>query len=507
MANRKSNPGAPIKSVRRRLWLLLFRAFGVVVLMIVALTLIATFMVLGNQTSQNPYYQSPMAYLLMSYYQGRGDWQGVEGLLEGDNGLSIPYLRREWQHSRLLDASGRVLVDKGQAASELVGEVYTAGARETAISLVSAGQVVGTLIVDGNWSVSPLGFGLDLFPPIIIASILLGFMTWVIGLLLMRRVVDPLAEVIAAAQGVAGGDFTVRVPLHKRHDDLYALSASFNQMTTSLQRNDEQRRAMLADVAHELRTPLTILRGRLEGILDGIYAADAAHIAPALEEVYLLDCLVDDLRLLTLAEARQLPMELRPVDLEELAEKVVNTFEAEAAEQNIRLCANEPGVGDSAGPAFTVCADPQRLEQVLSNLIGNALRYVPNGGAVIVNLCAPPQPTQIHSSAANGLENGSSRWVALTVSDDGPGVPQAELDYLFDRFWRGEKSRGRATGGSGLGLTIAKQLIEAMGGEIWARNSGRRRVGGGVQTAAGCGGLRITDCCQRILTQIERIRE
>lgn len=446
MANRKANLQESIKSVRMRLWLLLLRGFGVVVLLIVALFLAATLVVLGRQTNRNPYYRAPLAYLLMSYYQGRGSWQGVAGLLERQDGLDIPYLRRTWDHSRLLDASGVLLVENGRGDGEGIGMEYPLQPGEARVALVSGGQAVGYLIIEQSRSFSPFGFGQELILPLTGVSLLLGLLTVVIGMLLMRRVVEPLAEVITAAQSVAGGDFAARVPLHQHRDDLYALSASFNQMAASLQQSDEQRRAMLADVAHELRTPLSILRGRLEGIVDGIYTADPAHIAPALEEVYLLDCLVDDLRLLTLAEAGKLEMEPRAFDLGELAEKVVNTFEAEAVEHEIRLCA------ELSGQERGVLADPQRVEQVISNLIANALRYVPAGGCITVSVEA-----RAHS-------------VALVVTDDGPGVAEADLPYLFDRFWRGEKSRGRATGGAGLGLAIAKQLIEAMDGEIWALN-------------------------------------
>ena len=159
-------------------------------------------------------------------------------------------------------------------------------------------------------------FIFSLIGPTAVISILLGILTLIIGLLLMRRMINPLAEVIAAAQAVSQGDLTARVPVRTQNDDLSALSDHFNHMANELERSDNQRRNMLADIAHELRTPITILRGRLEGILDGVYPADEAHIAPALEETYLLERLVEDLRLLALAEANQLRFELKPVRLE-----------------------------------------------------------------------------------------------------------------------------------------------------------------------------------------------
>jgi len=274
----------------------------------------------------------------------------------------------------------------------------------------------------------------------------------VIGLLLTRRMVLPLAEVTAAAKEVADGDLSARVRV-EGPDDLKILSDSFNQMADALERNDRERRDMLADIAHELRTPLTVLRGKLEGILDGIYPADQEHIVPALEETYLLERLVDDLRLLTLAESRQLPFEKKELDLSDLSRHVISLFQAQAEENKIQL---ELEGADSHPQALL---DPQRTEQVIGNLIGNALRYVPEGGRVWVDV----------------RRDGDT--VLVSVNDNGPGVPEDELPHLFNRFWRGDKSRTRASGGAGLGLAIARQLVEAQGGRISAADL----PGGGLQ--------------------------
>jgi two-component system OmpR family sensor kinase/two-component system sensor histidine kinase BaeS len=262
--------------------------------------------------------------------------------------------------------------------------------------------------------------------------------------------INPLSEVIAAAQAVSQGDLSARVPVDARNDDLTALSIHFNHMADELERSDRQRRNLLADIAHELRTPITILRGRLEGILDGVYPADEAHIAPALEETYLLERLVEDLRLLALAESNQLRFELKPINLTELAKTILGLFSAQAGERNVQLKmeaeANIP----------EVMVDPQRFQQVVGNLIDNSLRYTPEGSTIDLI---------IHRQ-----ENS----VELTVADEGPGIPEAELEHVFDRFWRGDKSRARSTGGAGLGLSIARQLVEAQGGKITAHNRPER---------------------------------
>jgi signal transduction histidine kinase len=277
--------------------------------------------------------------------------------------------------------------------------------------------------------------------PLTVISFFTGGVTLLIGLLLMRRVVTPLADVIAAAQSVAAGDLTTRVAVCGP-GDLRDLSESFNHMADALQRSDGERRALLADVAHELRTPLTVIRGRLEGVVDGIYPADEAHVAPVLEETYVLERLVEDLRQLTLAEMQQLPFDRRAIDLGEIVARTVDLFSAEAAEAEIELLAHmEPDL-----PLVT--ADPQRVGQVIGNLLNNALRYTPRTGQVTVYV----------EKVVQG--------VRVAVTDTGEGMAADDLPHIFDRFYRGEKSRARARGGAGLGLAIAKAWVQAMGGEI-----------------------------------------
>jgi two-component system OmpR family sensor kinase/two-component system sensor histidine kinase BaeS len=276
-------------------------------------------------------------------------------------------------------------------------------------------------------------------------SIFGGLLTIIFGILLTRRVVYPLAEVIAASQAVTRGDLSARVEVGGS-SDIRDLTDNFNRMADSLEENETQRRNLLADVAHELRTPLTVMRGKLEGILDGVYSPDENHIAPVLEETYLLERLVEDLRLLTLAETRQIHFEIKEVDLDFLVGRLIPLFEAQASEKGIALRAQ------TAPNLPAVMADPQRLEQVIGNLLSNSLRHVPEGGEIIIET----------SETASGLR--------VSILDNGPGVPEADIPHLFERFWRGEKSRTRSAGGAGLGLAIAKQLVEAQGGTIQAQN-------------------------------------
>jgi two-component system OmpR family sensor kinase/two-component system sensor histidine kinase BaeS len=438
------------RSIRRRLLMLLLRAFGTVVFLTVSFILIVSAVVIARNTGTNPFYRSPTAIILETYYLGHGSWQGVEAVLEERTNTSIRALRPDWDRTILLDADGKVVLDHGLADSPLVGTVFTPRANEIGQPLTINGSLVGMILVDRGTPPRVVQLIYTLIGPTAIISVLLGILTLIIGLLLMRRMINPLSEVIAAAQAVSQGDLTARVPVHAQKDDLSALSDHFNHMADELERSDTQRRNLFADIAHELRTPITILRGRLEGILDGVYPPDEAHIAPALEETYLLERLVEDLRLLALAEANQLRFELKPVRLSELTETTLGLFSAQAAEKNINLQL------EAAPDLPEVMVDPQRFQQVIGNLIDNALRYAPEDSSINLSI--------------KHLEN----IIELTVGDRGPGIPEDELAHVFNRFWRGEKSRARSTGGAGLGLSIARQLVEAQGGKITARNRSPR---------------------------------
>jgi len=445
-----SNFNPSINSIRRRLILILIKAFGIVVLLTVGLTVIITILRISLESDRNPFYRSPVANLLESYYLGHGSWEGVQVITQENNNPSIRALGPAWLHTVLVDGSGRIVLENGRVDIPGIGSQYKPRLKDNNIDLVVSGEIIGRLYQVN--SPVPHGWSLvfPLIPSILLVSLFTGLVTLVIGILLMNRIVNPLAEVVAAAQAVTDGNLAVRVPVRGRKDDLYALSDHFNNMAETLERNDRERRGLLADIAHELRTPLTVLRGRLEGLLDGVYPATKKYIAPALTETYLLERLVDDLRLLTLAEARQLHIELKPVETQVLVANVMDLFEAQAIEQKISLTLiAEPNL-----PA--ILADPQRLEQVIGNLLDNALRYSSEGSQVEITIRLV------------------KKAVEITVADTGPGVAEAELPLIFNRFWRSDKSRTRSTGGAGLGLAIVRQLVEAQGGTVMAANRPER---------------------------------
>ncbi|HQV28763.1 MAG TPA: HAMP domain-containing sensor histidine kinase [Thermoflexales bacterium] len=291
------------------------------------------------------------------------------------------------------------------------------------------------------------------FPPRGVAPSLwatrVGGLIWfvAVGLIIVmvirgaRRLIGPISDVMLAAQRVEGGDYAVRVR-ERGPRDVRRLSRAFNAMASRLERNEQDRRRLLADVTHELRTPLTIAQGQLEGLLDGVYPRDDAHLSVALEETRVMARLIEDLRTLTLSEAGSLKLERESVDPGELIADVAAAFGAPAAQAGVRLSANaEPQL-----PALD--ADPTRLREVLSNLVSNALRYTPADGEISIR----------------AARAGDS--VSLSVSDTGRGIPDSDLPHIFDRFYKGADSRG-----TGLGLAIAKSLVEAHGGAITAESA------------------------------------
>lgn len=266
-----------------------------------------------------------------------------------------------------------------------------------------------------------------------------------IGFVLFRGITRPVAELKGAAQSISDGDLSTRVDI-RSGDELAELGSSFNAMASSLQRDEQLRRDMTADVAHELRTPLTVVQSNLEAMLDGVYPMDAEHLSSVLAQSRLLSRLVEDLRTLALAEAGQLALDRQPVDLDRLVTAIADAFRPRASEKGVSI------VIDTAPDLPQVSLDSQRMSQVLSNLLENALRYTPRGGHIAI-----------------GVQRADNRRVLVNVTDSGSGIPAEDLPFIFERFYRADKSRARVEGGSGLGLAIAKSIVEAHGGSILAR--------------------------------------
>jgi signal transduction histidine kinase len=424
-----------VGEIRRRLLFLLLRAFAIVLFLSF---LFFTFTLGYFLTSSATPVPLPFSSTLEGYYLAKGNWGGVESVFDSIRGFDS-------RRVLLLDAGHHIVLDRRVVSSLPIGSTFLPQENDRVLNLTVRGKLVGYLVFTPYTFTQRFGFVRALLIPIGIISFLLALFLVIVAALLFRRFVNPLADVIYAARNVATGKLDTRIST-TGPQDLRTLSESFNEMAASLEQNDHKRRDMLADIAHELRTPLSIIRGRLEGIVDGIYPENGPQVSMALEQTYAMQRLVDDLRLLTLVETRQLPFDLREVNVGDVINRVIDMFSAEALEKNISLVS--PGKNGN----LTAFIDPQRFEQVVGNLLGNALRYVPDGGMVWVT--------------ANETDNG----LRITIADNGPGVPEEDLPFIFDRFWRKDKSRSRVSGGSGLGLAIAKQLVEAQDGTITAKN-------------------------------------
>jgi signal transduction histidine kinase len=263
-----------------------------------------------------------------------------------------------------------------------------------------------------------------------------------VSVLVATRLVRPVRAVTAAARRMRAGDGSARVTVRAK-GEVGELGAAFNEMSEHLDRMERQRKAMVSDVSHELRTPLSNIRGWLEAAHDGVAELDPALTASLVEEAMLLQHVVDDLQQLALADAGKLRLHPEPVDVADLIEQIATVYRAAAAGLVLTV--------EVTGRPY-LDADPVRLRQAVGNLLANAVRYTPVGGRVSMRVYA----------------GGDD--VLIEVADTGPGIVPEHLPYVFDRFWRAEKSRSRQTGGSGLGLAIVRQLAEAHGGSAAVRS-------------------------------------
>jgi two-component system OmpR family sensor kinase/two-component system sensor histidine kinase BaeS len=264
------------------------------------------------------------------------------------------------------------------------------------------------------------------------------------GLFFFKKLGKPIITIMAAADAVADGDLSVRVPEDGTRE-LQQLANSFNSMAEQLEVNDKQRKQLTADIAHELRSPLHVIRGNLEGILDGVYTADREHLENTLLETSKLTRLIEDLQTLSLGDNKQLELNFETLDLTDIINDTKTSFTPAARSRDIELCTSI----DSNPGGFPFVGDALRLNQALSNLVSNSLRHTPAGGMVNIGL---------------HLEG---RHYVLSVEDTGEGIPKADQAFVFERFWRGDRARTRSSlSGSGLGLPISKQIVEALGGRI-----------------------------------------
>ncbi|GAB4538221.1 MAG: hypothetical protein Fur002_01360 [Anaerolineales bacterium] len=262
-----------------------------------------------------------------------------------------------------------------------------------------------------------------------------------------RSVVAPIRAMTQASARIAEGSYEQRVPA-RGSDEFAQLAGSFNQMAERLEQVETMRRQLIGDVAHELRTPLTSIQGFAEGLMDGVLPATAETYQQIHSEAQRLSRLVEDLQELSRVESRAVQLDIRPVDSAAVIRTVVKRLQHQFDEKRVTLEAHL-----SEAP-LTLLADEGRAVQVLTNLTGNALQHTPAGGKVSISVLR---------------DKNEARF---SVRDNGEGISSEHLPRLFDRFYRADKSRARARGGSGVGLTISKHLVESQGGRIAAHSAG-----------------------------------
>ncbi len=279
----------------------------------------------------------------------------------------------------------------------------------------------------------------------VIAGIVAILLAFLLSYLLAARISRPLSALTSATRSISGGDYEKRVDVSGGRE-VAELGGAYNTMAENLERNEKLRRDMVADIAHELRNPLATIRAQLEAVQDEVIEPNMSTMDSLMEDTLLLTRLVGDLQQLSLAEGGQLVLDMTPVDVGETIKGVAARFEGELSRKQISL-----GL-DIAPKLPTVKADELRIAQVLGNLIKNALLNTPSGGMIRLKALQ------------------SEAEVTFSVTDTGSGISQEDLPYVFERFYRTDKSRVRATGGAGLGLTIAKSLVQAHGGRIWAES-------------------------------------
>jgi two-component system sensor histidine kinase BaeS len=430
-----------------------------------AATAVRAFMYRGGMVGEGGLIQA-----LETYYQENGSWDGVESLLlapGGGQGLG----RRGFgwgsnpmsgmggmmsQRLRLANAQSRIVADTTMSAPT---GTFSRTERNNAIKITVNGQTVGYLLAEGGmgFTQGDETFLVDrLSRAALTAGLIAGGLSLLLSLLLAYSLMRPVRDLTVAARRLGQGDLSQRVNV-KGGGELSVLATTFNSMADSLQKSEQMRRSMTADIAHELRNPLAVQRANLEALQDGVYSLTPQALEPVLEQNLLLTHLVGDLRTLALVDAGELKLERSLVDLTSLLERIVERFKPQAAQDRISIIME----GFPSEKPVQVSVDPFRIDQILSNLISNALRHTPKGGQVVLTMeMAPAQ-------------------VEVIIRDSGQGIPIESLPHVFERFYRADRSRSRAEGGTGLGLAIARKLAEANGGTLSAANHPR---GGAIFT-------------------------
>jgi signal transduction histidine kinase len=417
------------------------------------------------------------AGILGEYYVEHWGWEGLQSFLsempafvfakldekiKGEKSFSPAPSNSYQAISALLsdriavaDSGGRIVAD---TSGKLLGTTHPAMHLAQGVPIMSEFKRIGTVLVgsmvDSTFTGASEQFLGQLVRSLTIAILVSIGIATLFGLVLAIQITRPLAALDDAAKKIAGGDFSAIVPVSGR-DEVASLSSSFNAMSGELRRLDEARRGLdeakrriIADSAHELRTPVTLIRGSLEGMIDGVFPLDLDAIKSVYDETMRLSRLIDMLRELELIDSGELKLSLDDIDVPTSLGKAAGLFKAQAAEKDIAIEVESP-----SDDKLMARVDALRFDEVLYNLIANAIKYCPPGGRI----------------ALAARREGNS--VEIRVDDSGSGIPASERDRVFERFYRMDRSRAQDSGGRGLGLSIAYEIVKAHSGEIHIEDS------------------------------------
>lgn len=392
-------------------------------------------------------YEEQVVPSLEAYYRTNNGWDDVAAAVQraDDRQAGMGMTRRHiWGPAvALLDVDGTVLIG---GLGLVPGDEVPDRALRRSIAIEVDGDPVGYLLV-GELVSSELpqnsaeyAFLRNINRATIVSALIAALIALLAGIVLARTIARPVRQLTSATHRLAQGELGTQVDV-RSSDEIGELAEAFNQMSADLARSTQMRRQMTADIAHDLRTPLSVLMGYTEALNDGKLRGSRDIYGVMYKEAMQLNHLISDLRTLSLADAGELYLTRRPSVPRDLLEHAALAHLAQAQEAGIELAV------ETADPLPLIDVDPERIAQVLGNLVSNALRYTPRGGRV--TLAAEP--------------NG--RGVLLSVADTGRGIPPENLPFIFDRFYRGDKAR-QQDGSSGLGLAIARSIVVAHAGEI-----------------------------------------
>jgi signal transduction histidine kinase len=380
-----------------------------------------------------------------SYYQAHGSWAGAGDYFRQLNAPE-PGAPQRPSPFALVDQTGAAIAPTNP---DRAGERIPPAALARGQAVEVDGHRVGTVIDAGR--APPLNdretqYLAGANRALLLAALGAAVIALLLGVVLARTLTQPVRDLTRAIEAMSRGELRQEVPVRSA-DELGTLTLAFNRMSADLARSNELRREMTADIAHDLRTPLTVITGYIEALRDGVLKPTPARFETMHNEAQRLKRLVEDLRTLSLVDAGELPMQRQRVAPRALLDRLTAAYAPQAAARHITLAVS------AASEAPDVLVDPERMAQVLGNLVSNALRHTPAGGRIDL------------SARVQGAR------VALVVADTGEGIPADALPHVFDRFYRGEASRSQQDGESGLGLAIAKSIVEAHGGTIAAAST------------------------------------